>query len=141
MPLTVTVVDRKGVPVTDLTQSDFTVFENGRERQVLNFFPQFMGPGVERADAVVPSGGIAPARRRLFLIVLGSAASSLPGKGIDGALSFVRERLLPDDAVAVMAFHRTTEFTTDRQDHRQDPRAVPDRSRAGWCSRFATSGR
>ena len=80
VPLTVTVVDRKGVPVTDLTQSDFTVFENGRERQVLNFFPQFMGPGIERADAVVPSGGIAPARRRLFLIVLGFGRIQYPGR-------------------------------------------------------------
>jgi VWFA-related protein len=119
VPLTVTVLDRQGRPVPDLTPADFTIFENGQERQVLNFFRQAMGPGGTPAAAGAPaepaSSGIAPAQRRLFLIVLGFGRIQYPAKGVDGALTFVRERLLPGDAVAVMAFHRATDFTTDHR--------------------------
>lgn len=38
-----------------------------------------------------------------------------PTKAVDGALKFVKEHLNPEDAVAVMAFHRVTEFTTDHE--------------------------
>src|SRR5262245_41316691 len=64
VPLTVTVLDQKGLPVTDLTAADFTVHENGRERSIINFFPQFMGPesGRVRPAAVEsPGTGLAPA--------------------------------------------------------------------------------
>jgi VWFA-related protein len=38
-----------------------------------------------------------------------------PSKGVDGALKFVRERLLPQDQVAVLAYNRATDFTTDHE--------------------------
>ena len=35
-------------------------------------------------------------------------------EGIDSAIKFVRERVLPQDRVAVLAYNRATNFTTDR---------------------------
>jgi VWFA-related protein len=54
-----------------------------------------------------------PETRRTFLIVLGYGRIQYPTKAVDGALAFVRERLLPQDLVAVMAFDRATDFTGD----------------------------
>ena len=113
VPLTVTVLDQKGQPVTDLQASDFTVYENRRQREIVNFFPQALTPGL-----VQPPGargdGMAPATRRTFVIVL-SGGRGDPAKPFDGAARFVREHLLPQDAVALMAFNRTTPFTTDHE--------------------------
>jgi VWFA-related protein len=134
VPLTVTVVDRDGVPVADLARADFTVYENGQPREILNFYPQTF---TAQPDAIVAPGaaglrwspaGLAPATRRAFLFVLGFGRIQYPAKGVDGALAFVREKLLPQDLVAVLAFNRASEFTTDhaevarllerfRQDH------------------------
>src|SRR6185295_17792976 len=38
-----------------------------------------------------------------------------PSRGIDAAISLVRDRLLPQDQVAVLAFNRATDFTTDHR--------------------------
>jgi len=123
VPLTVMVVDEKGVPVKDLKASDFTVFENKRPREIVNFFPQEMVPGQVPAGAVVPmrvSGEakdptVRPQTRRIFLIVLAYGRIEHPTNALEGAIDLVRNRLLPQDVVAVMAFHRTTVFTTDHQ--------------------------
>ena len=45
-------------------------------------------------------------------------------KGIDSATRFVRDRLLPQDRVAVMAYNRATDFTTDRAADPDDARAL-----------------
>ena len=47
------------------------------------------------------------------MIVLGRGRLQPPAKGVDGMLHFVRERLLPQDQVAVLAWNRATDFTTD----------------------------
>ena len=114
VPLTVTVFDKRGAPVTDLSAKDFTVYENNQPREILSFFTQAMG-GPRLAGAPPAPNGVTPAQRRRFLLVLGFGRIQYPGKGVDGAIDFVRNRLLPDDAVAIMAFHRTTEFTTNHQ--------------------------
>jgi hypothetical protein len=64
VPLTVSVVDRSGVPVTGLTRADFTVRENGRPREILSFFPQVFGSGRigSRSVAVGESGIFGQAR-------------------------------------------------------------------------------
>ena len=45
VPIAVTVLDRKGQPVTDLTQADFTVIENKKPREIVNFLLQRYEPG------------------------------------------------------------------------------------------------
>jgi VWFA-related protein len=119
VPLTVRVVDRKGVPVTDLTRKDFRIYEDDRIREVVGFYPQLMEPGPVVPPALVwdqrRKGGMATATRRTFLLVLGYGRIQHPTKALDGAMKFVREMLLPQDAVAVIAFHRATAFTTDHE--------------------------
>src|SRR6188508_2792355 len=78
VPLTVTVTDEKGAPVKDLKASDFTVFENKKAREIVNFFPQELAAGPVPAGDAVPvrtSGeakdkSLKPQTRRTFLIVL-----------------------------------------------------------------------
>jgi len=45
VPITVRVVDQKGVPVMDLTQKDFRIYEDDRLREIVGFYPQVMAPG------------------------------------------------------------------------------------------------
>jgi VWFA-related protein len=117
VPIDVRVLDRDGKAVTDLTAADFTILENGVPQEIRYFAAQPL-------TASAPEAGVAPRRfaepatlapqnRRLFLIVLGRGRLQEPSKGLDALLRFVRERLLPQDQVALMAWNRATDFTTD----------------------------
>jgi VWFA-related protein len=53
--------------------------------------------------------------RRVFLIVLGRGRQVGPVKGVEGARRFIADRLLPQDQVAVLAYNRSTSFTTDHR--------------------------
>jgi VWFA-related protein len=118
IPLDVRVVDRTGKAVTDLTKDDFVVTENGVRQTIRHFSTQGYSPAVPEADAALKArtertSTLEPQNRRVFLIVLGNGAFRGPAKAREGVLHFVRERLLPQDLVAVIAWNRTTEFTTD----------------------------
>ena len=111
------VLDATGAPVTDLQQRDFTVLENGAPQAVRHFSSRAFtadapGPRDVLTARTTATTDITAANRRVFLIVLGRGRLQPPAKGVDGLLHFVRERLLPQDLVAVMAWNRATEFTT-----------------------------
>ena len=120
VPLDVRVLDRNGKPVGDLKQEDFGIVEDNVPQQIRYFSSQVM-----RAEAPRPAAAPAPRRvmrpdvspqnQRIFLIVLGRGRLQGPSKGVDAALRFVREQLLPQDQVSVLAFNRATSFTTDHQ--------------------------
>ena len=120
VPVDVRVLDGDGNPVTDLTQADFTVLEDGIPQQIGHFSKQAFdaaasgplpeGPSLRRG----PGLEMSPVTRRTFLIVLGRGRLQHPAKGIDAARDFVRSRLLPQDLVALQAYGRVTRFTTDR---------------------------
>jgi len=116
VPLTVTVVDSKGTPIKDLTAADFTVTENKKAREIVNFFPQELAAGPVPAGEVtttrVREVGVKPQTQRTFLIVLGYGRIEHPTNALEGAIELVN-RMLPQDVVAVMGFHRTTVFTRD----------------------------
>jgi VWFA-related protein len=119
VPVDVRVIDRQGKPVTDLTQNDFVVLENGARQLIKHFSVQTLTPAPP-AEAATPrlARSTAPAplgsqNARIFLIVLGRGRLQPPAKGVDGMLHFVRERLLPQDMVAVLAWNRATDFTTN----------------------------
>src|SRR6187200_1674946 len=84
VPITVRVVDRKGLPVTDLTQKDFKVYEDDRLRDIVGFYPQTMTPGPVVPPAVVWDQRnelrLAAATRRTFVIVLGASRLLEPDK-------------------------------------------------------------
>jgi VWFA-related protein len=117
VPVDVRVLDRDGRAVTDLTAADFVVKENGVEQKVVHFATHrlssdaaFDAP-VRRMTTATPS--LEPQNRRVFLIVLGRGRLQEPSKAMDAVQQFVRERLMPQDQVAIMAWNRATEFTTD----------------------------
>ncbi len=118
VPVDVRVLDKAGKPVTDLTRADFTVYENGVVQKVDYFQPQGLTASAPDPEASVrPSeapSALAPATRRIFLIYLGRGRLQDPSKGIDATLRFVRDRLLPQDQVAVMAWNRATDFSADK---------------------------
>ena len=117
VPLAVTVRNRRGEPVTDLTQADFTVIENKKKCEIVNFFLQRYEPGPVPPPSTsinrVRDETVKPHTRRTFLIVLGWGRIQKPTNALDGAIDLIRNKLLPQDAVAVMGFHRATNFTTD----------------------------
>jgi hypothetical protein len=117
VPITVRVVDQKGMPVTDLAQKDFRVYEDDRLREIVGFYPQVMAPGPVVAPAVMwdqrGESRLAAATRRTFVIVLGASRMLKPDEAYDAAIDFVTHKLLPQDAVSLIALHRSTPFTTD----------------------------
>ncbi|MBE3034282.1 MAG: VWA domain-containing protein, partial [Actinobacteria bacterium] len=119
VPVDVRVVDGSGKPVTDLKQEEFTIVEDGTRQEIRHFALQTFTPAEPvpgaalalRRDAV----SFEPQTNRIFLIVLGRGKLQEPSKAVDALLRFVRERLLPQDQVAVFAYNRATTFTTDHQ--------------------------
>jgi VWFA-related protein len=128
VPVDVRVLDREGRPVTDLKQEDFTILEDGVRQQIAHFSRQVLTPqppaptptSTSKDEATpplrrAPSYDIAPQKNRIFLIVLGRGRLREPSHAIEALLHFVRERLLPQDQVAVFAWNRATDFTTDHE--------------------------
>ena len=118
VPVDVRVLDGDGKPITDLTQADFTILEDGVRQDIRHFSrhrftPEAPSPGRKPALRGIPTLELAPQNHRTFLIVLGNGRLQEPSRGLDATIRFVRDRLLPQDQVAVLAFNRATDFTTD----------------------------
>ncbi len=121
VPVDVRVVDRNGRPVTGLERSDFTILEDGVPQEIAHFearaltaHPPAAGeatPALRRA----PGGDVAGQDHRIFLILLGRGRLREPSGALDALRQFVGERLLPQDQVAVFAWDRATDFTTDHE--------------------------
>jgi VWFA-related protein len=119
VPVTVSVVDRKGNSVEGLQAKDFRIFEGDRPREIVAFYPQALEPGVATPPQVTVTSGerdrLVPATRRYFVIIVGLGDIDKPINAFQGTIDFVRNGLLPQDAVSVMLFHRATDFTTDHE--------------------------
>ena len=115
--------NRTGKPVTDLTQRDFTIRENGVTQTITQFINDpFVAAESTQAVQNVVRGGSADARsRRVFLFYPtvagwnGIRSVEGPVKPLDGAAKFIREHLLPQDLVGTIAFNRVTDLTTDHE--------------------------
>jgi VWFA-related protein len=124
VPIDVVVTDNDDRPVTNLTKDDFTILENGVRQTIAHFTLQTMaadtaapaGSGPSTAQLrKVPTVSLTPQSRRTFVIVLGRGRLQAPSKSVDHLVRFVRQELLPQDLVAVMAWNRATDFTTDHE--------------------------
>ena len=120
VPLDVRVLDRLGRPVTDLTAADFTVYEEGVRQKIAHFSTVALAPASPPSDVrphLRRAAGLEaePSNQRVFLIVLGRGRLQGPSKGFDALLELVRERLLPQDLVAVVAYNQANEMTTDHE--------------------------
>jgi VWFA-related protein len=119
VPLDVRVVDAKGQPITDLKAEDFTILENGVPQPIRHFATSTLEPGPAYAATAAPAPASAdpaaprPQGRRVFLLMMGRGRMQGPSREMQGVLKFVRERLLPQDIVAVQAYNRATTFTAD----------------------------
>jgi VWFA-related protein len=122
VPVDVRVVDRNGKPITGLTAADFTVTEDGVPQSIVHFSFQQLAAQQNAAaenptlDFRKPLGEtIAPQTKRIFLIVLGRGRQVGPVRGVEAARKFIKERLLPQDQAALLAYNRATDFTTDHK--------------------------
>jgi VWFA-related protein len=118
VPVDVRVLDRDGKPVTDLTPEEFVVLENGVVQKITHFGTHAFTPGEPTPNSrPTPRAGgaqlVGPENRRVFLVVLGRGRLQEPSKAMDALLTFVRDRLLPQDYVAVLAWNRATAFSQD----------------------------
>lgn len=119
VPVDVRVVDREGRPAEGLKETDFTILEDGIPQRIVLFLFNRLEPAPviateEPLGFRKPLGDAVTAQNhRIFLIVLGRGRHTGPVKAIEGAIRFIREGLLPQDRVAVAAYNRSTDFTTD----------------------------
>jgi len=133
VPVDVRVVDGNGKPITGLKAEDFVVLEDGVRQKVGHFAEHSLAPETPEPGAkpalrqAAERAQLAPQNHRIFLIVLGRGRLIEPAKGMDALLGFVRKQLLPQDQVAVLAYNRATDFTTD---HAKVARTL-DRFRSG----------
>jgi VWFA-related protein len=123
VPVDVRVLDNKtGKAVTDLKQTDFTILENGVPQIISQFYATTLKPEDRRPDDPkpkmalrMPASDLNMANRRVFLLMLGRGRLQEPSMGLDALATFVRTQLLPQDMVAVFAYDRATDFTTDHE--------------------------
>jgi len=120
IPVDVSVTDARGLPVTDLKQEDFRILENGRLQEIRHFSMQTYdetaaAPTQISATRVVPTADFAPRTARTFLILMGRGRYQTPFKSVDALIRFIRDGLLPQDRVALFAYNRATDFTTDHE--------------------------
>jgi VWFA-related protein len=119
VPLDVRVYDRRtNKPITDLRQDEFVILENNTRQQIQFFSSHALVADADAAAAplnraVVGPTTLGPQTRRTFLIVLGRGRLQPVTKAVDGLVHLVKNRLLPQDYVGVMAWNRATDFTTD----------------------------
>jgi VWFA-related protein len=122
VPLDVRVVDKDGRPITDLKREDFTILENGVPQPLAHFVAQVLeadapAPGLRASPKAAPFD-TAPQTRRVFLILLGPGAlgdTRAHPETLDALLRFIRQSLLPQDQVGLIAFNRAVDFTTDHE--------------------------
>src|SRR6185369_16643716 len=119
VPIDVRVVNSKGMPVTDLTASDFVLRENGVAQTIAHFSTSAISPAAPPDPASRPRHAsdayeLTADNQRTFLIVLARGLLQAPSKGVDAAIHLVQDLALPQDYVAVVAWNRATDFTTGR---------------------------
>jgi VWFA-related protein len=119
VPVDVRAIDGNGDPVTDLRQPDFTIEENGVAQTIAHFSTQTytpQAPAVPSAPTLRRGPGLetSPLTHRTFAVLLGRGRLQGPSKGLDAVIDFIRTGLLPQDRIAVLAYGRATDLTTDR---------------------------
>src|SRR5262245_40358725 len=119
VPVDVRVLASRGRPVTDLTRDDFTILEDKSPQPIAHFSTHAYTAETPSRNApplrTTPATDISPQNNRVFLFLVGRGRHQGPTKAIDAMTAFMREHLLPQDQVAIVAWNRATDFTTNHQ--------------------------
>ena len=118
VPIDVRVIDGRGKPLTDLRQEEFTVFEDGVRQPIGVFSTQaYVADETAKVSELALRGraeaDAAPRNRRVFLFVLGRGRHQVASKYVDALMTFLDRQTLPQDQIALQAWNRATDFTTD----------------------------
>jgi len=120
IPVDVIVTDSNDRPVAGLKAEDFQIFENGRLQDIRHFAVQTFSetaapePEARPLPRPTPTAELVPQTSRTFLILMGRARHQRL-KALDSLIRFVRNDLLPQDRLAVFAYNRATDFTTNHE--------------------------
>lgn len=119
VPLDVRVIDATGKPVTDLTEADFAILEDDVPQAIAHFSTQAFVPAAPSGPDTRPRRAsdafeLTSPNQRTFLIAFGRGWLEEPSGGVSAIEHLLRDRLMPQDQVAIMAWNRVTDFTTDR---------------------------
>lgn len=117
--LTVRALDRNHRPVTDLRQEDFVIIEDRVQQEIGHFSVLALEPGeAQPGGPALVTAATDPLKlqdHRLFVFVIGTGKLETGSKGITALCSFVETRLFPQDRVAVFAYGRALDFSTDHK--------------------------
>ena len=124
-----TVVDKKGNPATDLTKSDFKVYEDGKPQAIQTFALESYEPIQEEEDTAIPATPLssrtartAPnaSRPRMISILIdditAASTDNFP-RIINAVTKYIEQDVRPDDQVALLSGSGRVyfAFTDDRQ--------------------------
>jgi len=115
------VTDKEGKPVTNLTKSDFRLFDNGEPQTITDFEKHAAPETVARpesteakktAEKAPPAGSLGPTSlppsrlNRKFFFLIDLDANDLPGiaKSRAAALQFLETQILPTDEVGILSY-------------------------------------
>jgi VWFA-related protein len=120
VPVNIQVRDKNGKPLTGLQQSEFEIWENGGKQEIrhfeeMNLTPASQVPSLRDHPRLIPLASMETPSRRTFLILLGRGKHQHPFGAIDALLEFVKNKLLPQDQIALFAYNRASPFTNNRQ--------------------------
>ncbi len=109
----VSVVDRKGNPVKDLTRDDFLVYDNGKrvtlteyEKHVLGSIPVETQERPAAAKPAQPAPSTAPEMDRKFFFLFDFAFNNDRGvvKAREAALAFMDKNVRPEDDIGILTY-------------------------------------
>jgi len=95
--IVVTVLDKKGWPVSDLTKEEFVLVENKEPQELTSLSPTLQ----------------TPLTVALLLDISGSRRDHMPGAETEAAIGFFRQVLSKDDLGMLVAFHEGPELVAD----------------------------
>jgi len=123
------VTDKKGNPVTDLTQSDFELYDNAKLKKITDFEKHILSLPGKKAQEIKPTvSPKTPSKmNRKFFLFFDFAFNNAGGimRSKKAALHFINSQLHPTDEVGVISYSANKGltlheyFTTDHRKVRQ----------------------
>ena len=100
--------DKKGNPVSDLSQSDFELYDNGKLQPITDFEKHFLSLPVKTTEEkeLPPSPEVPSRLNRKFFLLFDFAFSDQAGiiRSKEAALHFIDTDLSPTDEIGVMSY-------------------------------------